>query len=731
MSPNQPASRRARPLAALLVLALASGVGCAQVVTESIGDGIVRFHASDDARDNRLPSMALETPRDADGDAPAGFPSNVVFGRDGDRWTATIDIEPGTSLYGTGEVAGPLRRNGRVVETWNTDAYGYQDDAASLYTAHPWVLGVRADGSAFGVLCDTTYRCEIDLTSGIAFRAAGQEQPVIVIERDTPLAVCEALGELTGTITLPPKWAIGYHQCRYSYDPADRVMEVAREFRDRDIPADVIWMDIDYMDAYRVFTFDSADFPDPARLNADLADIGFHNVWMIDPGVKDEDGYAIHDSGEAGDVWVKRADKTTTFQGEVWPGVCVFPDYTNAAVREWWAGLYEPFMANGISGVWNDMNEPAVFNTPTKTMPENNWHRADPDIGGPGTHARYHNVYGMLMVRATREGVMDANPDVRPFVLSRANYIGGHRYAATWTGDNSADWYHVDVSIPMTLNLSLSGQPFCGPDVGGFAGNGDAEMFSRWMGFGALFPFSRGHTAKGNIDKEPWAYGEAVEATSRRALERRYRLIPFLYTLFEESSRTGAPIARPTFFADATDPALRSEDDSFLLGADLLVSAQLQPARDRARVLPRPVAGVAWREFDFESFDGGRDSKDPDQPRLYLRPGSILPTGPVMEFVDEKPLDPVTLIVCLDADGSALGELYEDAGDGWDYLNGVYRRTTYEAQRRGDVVRLSVADTEGDMPRPERLVRVRLLMPDGSEVRATGKDGQTIEIPLR
>lgn len=730
MTPKRSAFRELCVPGAALALGLLASLAPAQVVSESIGDGMVRFHADAEARDNRLPSMALEQPREAEGDAPAGFPVEVVFGREGDRWTASIGIEAGTSLYGTGEVAGPLRRNGRVVETWNTDAYGYQDDDPSLYTAHPWVLAVRADGSAFGVLCDTTYRCEIDLTDGIVFRAVGREQPVIVVERDTPLAVCEALGELTGTITMPPKWAIGYHQCRYSYDPASRVMEVANEFRARDIPADVIWMDIDYMDGYRVFTFDSADFPSPSDLNQQLAEIGFNNVWMIDPGVKDEDGYSIHDSGEALDVWVKRADKTTTYTGEVWPGVCVFPDYTNAAVREWWAGLYDEFMAHGISGVWNDMNEPAVFNTPTKTMPEDNWHRADEEFGGPGTHARFHNVYGMLMVKATREGVMDANPDKRPFVLSRANFIGGHRYAATWTGDNSSNWYHIDVSIPMTLNLSLSGQPFCGPDIGGFAGNGDGEMFSRWIGFGALLPFSRGHTAKGNIDKEPWAFGEEVEATSRRALERRYRLIPFLYTLFEESSRTGAPISRPTFFADAADPALRSEDDSFLLGADLLVVAQMQPARDRVQVLPKPVDGVAWREFDFPSFDGGRDSKDPDQPRLLARPGSIIPTGPVMEYVDEKPLNPLTLIVCLDADGRASGELYEDAGEGWDYLDGGYLRTVYEAERDGRTLRLSVADAEGDMQRPERLVEVRVLLADGSEVRATGKDGDTLEIPL-
>ncbi|MCL4220769.1 MAG: DUF5110 domain-containing protein [Phycisphaerales bacterium] len=707
-----------------------SGSAAGGPVGDLVGQGVVRWYADEEARTLELPSFAVVKPLEPQGPVPGDFPVQVVFGRDGQRWTASIAIEEGTSLYGTGEVAGQLLRNGRVTECWNTDAYGYKDDTKSLYTSQPWVLAVRADGTAFGVLADTTYRCEIDLRDGIVFRAEGPEQPVIVIERDSPQEVMQALGELTGTITLPPKWAIGYHQCRYSYDPDARVREIAEGFRSRDIPADVIWMDIDYMDGYRCFTFDTKDFPDPAELNEWLATQGFHNVWMIDPGIKLESGYFVYDQGTAADVWTKTADGQT-YQGEVWPGMCVFPDYTNADVRQWWARLYDDFMANGISGVWNDMNEPAVFNTPSKTMPEDNWHRADAEFGGPGPHARFHNVYGMLMVQSTREGVMEANPGKRPFVLSRANYLGGHRFAATWTGDNSANWYHVDVSVPMTLNLSLSGQPFCGPDIGGFAGNGDGQMFARWIGFGALFPFSRGHTAKGNIDKEPWAFGPEVEATARRALERRYRLIPYLYTLFADAAGAGMPIVRPTLFADPKDPALRSEDDSFLLGGDVLVVAQMQPARDRVVVMPRPIDGVAWREFDFEGFDGRRDSEDPDQARLFARPGSIIPSGPVMEYVDEKPLDPLTLIVCLDAQGKARGRLYEDAGEGWAYLDGEYLETTYEATRIDGEVVVRVAAEQGRMQRTDRALRVRVLLPEGSEASGQGRDGTDVHVKLK
>ncbi|MAY74026.1 MAG: hypothetical protein CMJ31_04730 [Phycisphaerae bacterium] len=363
-------------------------------------------------------------------------------------------------------------------------------------------------------------------------------------------------------------------------------------------------------------------------------------------------------------------------------------------------------------------------------MPEDNWHRADEELGGPGPHAQFHNVYGMLMVKASREGVMEANPDKRPFVLSRANYIGGHRYGATWTGDNSANWYHVDASIPMMLNLSLSGQPFCGPDIGGFAGDGDGKMFARWMGFGALMPFARAHTAKGNIDKEPWAFGEEVEATCRRAIERRYRLMPLLYTLFDETHRTGMPIGRPLFFADPTDTALRSEDDAFMLGDNLIVSADPTPGRERVHVLPQ---NENWIEFDFPSFDGGRDSEDPDQARLFVRAGGIVPTAPVHQHFGDRPdqRDELTLIVALDDQGRAECELYEDAGEGWGFRDGEFVRTRYEARRRGDTVVISSRVIDGDMERPSRTLNVRLFDADGAEVTAKGKDGDrlTIEMP--
>ncbi len=582
-------------------------------------------------------------------------------------------------------------------------------DSPSLYQSHPWVLGVRADGSAFGVFADTPGKVVVDLRDGIEFRAQGAGFPVIAIERESPQDVLRSLATLIGTMPMPPRWALGYQQCRYSYFPDSEVVRIAAEFRRRDIPCDVIWMDIDYMDGFRSFTFSPAHFPDPDGLNDSLHTLGFHSVWMIDPGIKLEPGYFVYDQGTRGDHWVQRADGAV-FTGPVWPGLCAFPDFTRAETRGWWGSLYRDFMAHGMDGVWNDMNEPAVFETPSHSMPETNRHRADPELGGSGPHTRYHNVYGMQMVRATRDGILAARPERRPFVLSRANYIGGQRYAAAWTGDNIASWEHLAMSVPMVLNLGLSGQPFAGPDIGGFKGNGDGELFARWMGFGALLPFARAHTEKGTASKEPWSFGPAVEATCRRALETRYRLLPYLYTCFREAARTGVPVARPAFFADPRDPRLRAEGDAFLLGPDLLVVPALDPARERRPALPRG----GWREVTLFGQDE-QGAHDPDLPRIYQRGGSIVPLGPAVAFTEQAPLDTLELLVCLDAEGVASGLLYEDAGDGHEHERGAFRLTRLAARREGSGPHVVAEHVEGSWPAIER--PLRLVVVEGESPR--------------
>lgn len=691
---------RARMLTVLSAVGLCLlGVSAsAQPRAELIAEGVVRFTDAGVAPEDLEPSVALLAPFPGIAPAPADFGVRPEFFETAEGKEAfRVEIEPGTSLYGTGEVAGPLLRNGRVIECWNYDAYGYGDSTLHLYQSHPWVLAVRPDGSAFGVLADSTWRVRVDLTSAIEMVSDGPDFAVIAIEAPTPQEVVTRLADLTGKIEMPPKWALGYHQCRYSYYPDSRVMEVAQDFRERRIPADVIWMDIDYMDGFRVFTFDPRGFRSPGLLNRRLADIGFRNVWMLDPGIKKENGYAVYDSGTEQNVWVLN-DEGEPYVGAVWPGDCVFPDYTNADVRLWWAGLVHDFVRIGIDGLWNDMNEPAVFDGPGKTMPDSVRHEADDDLGGPDDHARYHNLYGMQMVRATRQGVQAANPDRRPFVLTRSSFLGGHRYAATWTGDNTSDWAHLGWSIPMALNLGLSGQPFVGPDIGGFIDDADGHLFARWMGLGALLPFARAHSIKGSRDHEPWSFGPRCERLCRLALQRRARLLPYLYTCFFEASRSGTPVVRPLFFADPGDPALRDADDSFLLGPDVLVRARTRFSGPCRAAMP---AG-GWARFE------PAPESDDELPELYLRRGAILPLGPVVQHVGERPLDPLTLLVHPGPDGRAAGRLFEDDGDGFGFLHGRFRITRFETADGGPPEQ-HVA--EGDWPPAERKVRTLLLRP--------------------
>jgi alpha-glucosidase len=691
-----------------------------------LADGIARFiPVGVDA--TTLPrSFALVEPLPARGPVPASWRLLPKFQQTSDAFVATIPTDSDTSLYGTGEVAGPLLRNGFVTECWakqpfrieedGTPVPNYDERSKSLYQAHPWVLAVRGDGSAFGVLADTTYRLEIDLRDGIRLSCA-TPFPVIVIEGSSPQQVVRRLADLTGRIELPPRWSLGYHQCRFSYFPDARVRELAEEFRQRELPCDVIWVDINYMDAYKVFTFDPEGFPDPAATNAFLRGLGFKSVWILDPAIKTEAGYSVYEEGVSEGHFLSDAEVREHHEW-TWPGNAAFPDYTRPETRAWWARLTTEFLEHGMDGVWVDLNEPSPILPLGTELPEDLRHRGGGDIA-PGPHAQYHNVYGLLMSKATQEAMRAARPESRPFVLTRSSYLGGQRHAATWTGDNVSSWEHLHWSVPMTLNLGLSGQPYCGPDVGGFAGTPSPELFAHWMGVGAFLPFFRTHNALRG-DQEPWSFDETTEELSRVALTRRYRLLPYLYTLFREAATTGMPVARPLFFADPADLTLRDEDHGFLLGGDVLVQPRLLEDETHDFAVPKGH----WRPF---SLAGEDPVSDPAHPILRLRDGTIVPVGPGGQTTDEAFEGPPTLIVSLDADGQALGRLYEDAGEGFGYLDGDYLLTTYRAVLNDGVVEISIAEQEGQRPRPNRELQVELLTEAGV-VHATGADGQPVTV---
>ena len=682
-----------------------------------VGEGIAKFVPKGyDA--TKIPSFALaEEPRER-GELPKGWKLIPEFSQTDGKASALLRIPEGTSLYGGGEVTGPLLRNGKTIKLWNTDSGAYGVDGGTrLYQSHPWMMGVRTDGTAFGILFDTTWKAELSsLDDRIELRTEGIPFRVFIIDRESPQAVVRGLAELTGTMPMIPRWALGYHQCRFSYQPDSRVMEIADGFRNKRIPCDAIWMDIDYMDGYRIFTFDSKKFPDPKAVNRYLHLHGFHSTWMIDPGAKVDPNYWVYQSGTENDIWVKTADGKD-FHGDAWPGAVAFPDYTYPKAQKWWSNLYKDFLAQGVDGVWNDVNEPQVNDTPNKTMPEDNIHRGGNGLP-QGTHLQYHNVYGMLMVKSSREGILQARPEKRPFILTRSNFLGGQRYAATWTGDNGSSWEHLKLSVPMSLTLGLSGQPFSGADIGGFLFNADADLFGNWIGFGAFYPFSRGHACAGTNDKEPWAFGKDVETASRIALERRYILLPYFYTLLHEATTTGMPIMRPVFFADAKDLSLRAEQEAFLIGDDLLVI----PAFSKQPSLPKGT----WRELSL--VEGDREDKY--QATLKMRGGSIIPTGKVIQNTTEKSLDPLTLLVCLDEDGHARGTMYWDAGDGWEFKQGQYSLQNFVAERNGGVVTVRLASKEGAWEPENNNMAVVKVVTDQGVRQATGDLRNGIEVKL-
>lgn len=635
-------------------------------------DGVAVFVPEGFDASAHLPSPIFLEDLNPMGNIPGGWDIVPEFSTEDGKSVVRIHVGD-ADLYGTGEVWGPLRRNGDKNIFWNRDngAYGAHE-GKMLYQTHPWILGLRKDGSAFGIIFDNTWRSELQCDSLVTYYSDGPACRVVVIQKENPAEVLKALASLSGTMELPPLWALGYQQCRFSYYPDTRVKEVADEFRNRNIPCDVIWMDIHYMDGYRIFTFDPERFPDPAGLNDYLHQKNFKSVYMIDPGAKVDSTYFVDVQGLENDYFVHDANGKP-FSGNMWPGDTHWPDFSMPEVRNWWAGLYKDFMAQGVDGVWNDVNEPAVFGGGDEmTMPDDNIHRGG-DGRTAGTHVRYHNMYGYDMVRATRQGMLQANPDKRPFVLSRAGMLGQQRYAATWTGDNSSTVEHMKGSIAMTLNMGLSGQAFNGPDIGGFLENSNADLLADWTAQGVYFPFVRNHSCEGTIDQEPWAFGPEVEAICREAINRRYMFLPYIYTLFREASVSGLPVMRPAFWADFKDLSLRSEQHVFLLGDDLMIVP-----RFAEKTSARPKGD--WKLVPFDAEDDGR------QALVYLRDGAIVPMGKVIQNTEEYTTDTLTLLVNLDENGQASGMLYVDAGDGFGYKKGEYALYRFTAiQENGEV----------------------------------------------
>lgn len=597
-----------------------------------------------------------------------GFRGRGVFG--------TRDLAEGEAIYGLGEKAFELNLRGRALEMWNTDPMPYLPGKDPIYQSIPFLVGLRG-GRAYGLFMDNPGRARFDLGHGrpevLRYEADTGELCGYFIEGPGMRDVLSRYTQLTGRMSLPPRWLLGYHQSRWSYFPESQVRELAAEFRRRRIPCDTIHLDIHHMDGNRIFTWDRERFPDPARMLAELRAEGFRVICIVDPGVKVDPGYAVHDSGLAHGVFCALPDGRLLV-GPVWPGDCYFPDFTDPAVRAWWGEWYGPLLDAGVAGFWNDMNEPIVF--PGKTFPRNVVHSYE---GRGASHEEVHNVYGMQMVRASTEGVRRLRPGERIPLITRSAYAGVQRYSLVWTGDNWASWAHLRLGIHMCLNLGLSGVALVGPDVGGFSGECDGELLARWTQVGALTPFFRNHAAFDSPHHEPWSFGEPYESICRRWIELRYELLPFLYTAAWQAAEQGVPIMRPLAFEFLADRRTYSLDDEFLVG-DALLAAPVGHAGQRRR--PVYLPGGTWYDFwTGQPCQGDVDAEAPlERMPLYVRAGTVLPLGPVAQHSGEWPPEALRLHVY---PGQGDSVLYEDDGHSLAYQSGAFRLTRLACRLEG------------------------------------------------
>lgn len=644
-----------------------------------------------------------------------------------DSFVVTRKMALHDSVYGLGQKTGAFERRGRKFVLWNIDVLqpgvlrqnrlfetdmereGKDTSFDPYYSSTPFFYHCRTGepgAPMAGFFIDNGYKARFEFDHPEQYRyqfEGGQYTEYVFAGPDMP-SILRAYTQLTGRMAAPPLWALGAHQCRFHDYTENDIARLAQEYRSREIPCDVLWLDIGYMSGYRVFTWDPKKFPDPAGMIARLSEQKFRVVAIVDPGVKQEPGYPVFEEGSARGYFCK-TESGNHYVGQVWPGRTVFPDFSREEVRTWWGELNARHASVGLAGIWNDMNEPATGDVPPFAM------RFDRD-GENHPHERFHNQYALLMAMATHAGLKRARPEERPFILTRAGFSGIQRYAAQWTGDNYSEWSHLRMSIAMSTGLGVSGQAFVGSDVPGFMGRATAELAVRWTQYGAFTPFFRYHNNLGSADQYPWSFGQGVEHRSREALRMRYRLLPYLYSTFMEAVRTGAPVMRPLVFHYQSDRQARETEDMFLLGSALLV-APVVDAGQSARTVYLPEGN--WIDFATGELLSGSQFVTAQAPLdrcpVFARGGAIVPTysdpptstmGYQPERIDLHLLVPTT-------DGEYVSELWEDDGISTSYERGAYVHTTFKVTRERRWLRVE-GRVEGQGYPEFRRKRLRLIV---------------------
>lgn len=622
----------------------------------------------------------------------------------GDEVTNYKSIAEDEIFLGMGEKSGGLNRRGSSYDNWNSDAFGFNNDTDPLYVSTPFFIGVR-EGKPYGIFLDNTYKSHFNFGTSnndrfSYFSASAGDLNYYFIQGDTVNDVIQQYTKLTGTIQMPPKWSLGFQQCRYSYYPDHEVYNIADTFREKKIPADVIYLDIHYMKDYMAFTFDKERFPNPKALIDKLTAQGFKVVVILDPGIATKKGYGTYDRGVEKDIFVKYPDGTP-YEASVWPGNSHFTDFTDKKGRDWWADELKFYTDLGLEGFWNDMNEPACWGQDIPDMVEFDYE------GQQVSHKKARNVYGFQMVRATYEGARKQIGNKRPFTLTRSGFSGVQRYSAVWTGDNVAGDDHMLLGVRLVNSLGMAGVPVAGYDIGGFVDESSPQLFARWLAVATFAPFFRVHSMVNVRDSEPWAYGEEVEEISRNYINLRYKLMPYLYSLFYKAYQNGTPINKSLAVDYYNDPEIYhgNAQNEFTLGDWLLVCPTTTQQEYSKIYIPE---GNWYRFFTDEKISGGQnlviETSMEDLP-VYAKEGAIIPLQSVVQNTHETHDGELKLHIYY-GNVETEQQYYEDDGETFDFeSDAFYKRQIYF---NGNANKINLSKVEGNFKTTFKKVKVYL-----------------------
>jgi alpha-glucosidase len=607
---------------------------------------------------------------------------------------ASFRMQPEAHFFGLGDKTFPLDRRGGRYTFWNADTYAYGPEQDPIYKSIPFMLGLHRSApgwTGYGLFFDDTYRSELDLGEAdpgrIAFSAAGGELRYYLFAGPDLKRPLRRYCDLTGHKPMPALWTLGYHQSRWNYHDEGYARWVAHEFRRRGIPLECLHLDIGHMDGYRVFTWSPTDFAEPRAMHEDLADLGVRTVVIVDPGVKVDPGYFAYDEGIELGAFCKNPDGSL-FSDTVWPGDVHWPDFSMRSTRDWWGRLHRYYLDAGVTGVWNDMNEPAILGG--HDFPDEVRFAFDDRADGGTDHREAHNVYGLLMARATHEGLRALRPNERPFLLTRACFSGSQRYAAAWTGDNVSTWEHLLLALRICQSLSASGLAFCGPDIGGFAGRPSAELYTRWMQAGTFFPFMRTHYSHEEVpEQEPWSFGPEAEDACRRFISLRYELLPYLYTAFVDCCASAEPPMKAMFLEHPDEPASHTADDQFYCGPSLIVAPVVHDgARERDVWLPSGTWYDFWTGERMAGDRVVRASAPLERIPVFARAGSVVAMHPPAPHTAVPAPEALTLRLY---PGSGRSGTYFDDGISYAFEGGDYLRLHFSMSEADGGVELRIA----------------------------------------